>query len=476
MGVDPIACSSEWDCGVGERCVDANCVCVGCACSQAPPPSGTIEAPYEQAIPIELGARPECGSDLDCEPLGYCNGSQCIETTACVEDIDCYEDWPEEPRFCVDGLCKPIDCADNLDCPDVALCEGECKWVAVLPDCVNVPSFDALIADTLVTPDSAAVVILDLDVDGRDDLAVLDDGALHWLMSTGVGFAVPIPWPVDPGTQPIALGRADIHGDGADELLVGHVGVLGVEILVAGAAGIQSAGFVATVDAPELPTAMDVDYDGLPDLVSGTTIEGATTLIQAQLGDGTGTFASLWTDDVEPFDWIGPFPAMDWTATCGRALASGETDFLGLRRLDHQGRNGGKFLVFGQPTAGQMILGETPTHPAGIIASAPFDDRGVLYIYQSGAPDHLVQLLPMPDDVVLVSSGGQTHHAIIDHGAEMAEFVELSGSPLAPVCRGSLGFALDVEQLAVGDFDADGREDMLGRGSDGIMRVWYSRE
>lgn len=477
MDTTPDTCSSEWDCGVGERCMDASCVCVGCACSQGAASPGTIDPFEEESIPVELGQNPEpeCGDDTDCEPLEYCDAGHCVETTACVDDLDCYEDWPHEPRFCVDGVCKPIPCTDDLDCPDVALCEGECQWIEVVPDCVSPPAFDELTADTLVSPDSAAVVSLDLDVDGRDDLAVLDDGALHWVISTGASFAEPTAWAGDPGMQAVALARADIHGDGVDELLAGHVGVLGIEILAVGEAGPQFAHFVATAGAPNHPTAIDVDYDGLPDLVSGTTVEGLTTTIEAQLGDGTGTFASLWLDDVEPFDSIGPLPAFDWEVVCGRALAAGETEFLGARRLDHEGVESGSYILFGRPSAGEMILDETLAHAAGILATVHLDDRGVLYLYEAGSPYQLVELAPAPDDVVLVSPDGQTHYAIIDHGAEAAEFVELAGSPLTPVCRGSLGFPLDVEQLGVGDFDGDGREDVFGRGADGVVRVWYSR-
>lgn len=478
MDTSPETCSSEWDCGVGERCEDASCVCVGCACSQGAASPGTIDRFEEQTVPVELGQEPEpeCGDDTDCEPLEYCDGWQCVETTGCIDDLDCYEDWPNEPRFCVDGVCKPIPCVDDLDCPDTALCEDECQWIDVVPDCVSPPAFDELIADTLVSPDAAAVVSLDLDLDGRDDLAVLDDGALHWLISTGASFAAPTAWAGDPGTQPVSLARADIHGDGVDELLAGHVGMFGVEILVVSEAGPQLAEFVATAGAPNQPTAIDVDYDGLPDLVAGTTVEGLTTTIEAQLGDGTGTFASLWMQDVEPFESIGPLPAFDWDVVCERALAAGETDYLGARPLDHEGVESGSAIIFDRPTVGERILDETPSHAAGILATLQLDDRGVLYVYEAGTPYQLVDLSPAPDDVVLVSPDGQTHYAIIDHGAEPAEYVEFTGSPLTPVCRGSLGFPLDVEQLGAGDFDGDGREDVFGRGADGVVRVWYSRE
>jgi hypothetical protein len=69
-----------------------------------------------------------------------------------------------------------------------------------------------------------------------------------------------------------------------------------------------------------------------------------------------------------------------------------------------------------------------------------------------------------------------THHALIDHGVDEAEFVEFKRMPLAPLCRGSLGFPLDTVALDVGDFDGDGREDLLGRGADGVLRTWLSRD
>jgi hypothetical protein len=122
-----------------------------------------------------------------------------------------------------------------------------------------------------------------------------------------------------------------------------------------------------------------------------------------------------------------------------------------------------------------MFIAETATQPGRIVASAPLVDRGVLLVREVGTSSHYIELSPEPGDVALVSPGGQTSHVIIERGVEPAEFVELSGSPFVPVCRGSLGVALDVVELQVGDFDGDGREDLLGRGDDGVLHVWYSR-
>lgn len=478
----PAECTTEWDCGVGERCVEQSCVCMmGCGCSLgASEQPDTVEEPdIVETLPVELGQRPEpeCGDDMDCDPLEYCDpesGYMCVETTDCVEDIECLEDWPEEHRFCIDGLCKPLDCTSDADCPDTALCQGECEWIEVLPDCADVPVFEQGSAGTLLLPETASVLVVDLDADGRDDLALLDDGAVYWVMSTGVGFDAPSAWPVEPGVLPVGLGRADIHGDGVDELLVGYAGEVGVEILELGEAGPQLLQFVATSAEPHIPSAVDLDFDGLPDLVVAMTAEGATTLMEAQLGDGTGTFGPLWADDVNPFTWVGPTDVYEMT--CARMLVSNQPDFLGVRRFDYQGEQGVYYEVFDRPIMGQMLFGETPAHPSGIVATAAHADRGLLQIHQRPSTRQFVELSPAPDEVVLANLHGQAHHAIIDRGAELAEFVEFTGNPLTPACRGSFDFALDAEQLGVGDFDGDGRADLLERRIDGTLNVWYSRD
>jgi hypothetical protein len=472
---DPVqSCTSEWDCGVGERCVEGSCACVGCACSRAgAAPPDTVEAEEEPSIPIEIGV-PGCSEDSDCPPLEYCSGGACVETTACVDDLDCRDEWPESDRFCVDDLCQHLDCDDDLDCPDGALCDDGCRWLELVADCVDVPSFDEVLAHTLTTPDVGAVVVLDLDADGHDDLAILEDGALAWVMSTGVGFDPPTPWVAEPGAEIVAIGRADIHGDGIDELLVSHAGAIGVEFLLVGPDGPQHGGFVETMAVPEAATTMDVDFDGLPDLVSGTAVVGPETLVQAQLGDGSGTFETLWADTVTPFELDQPFALHDQPSVCERALVSLEPDFFGARRLDHEGVRSPLVIIDRLITAHANFV-ETVPRPAGHVATAPLVGRGVLFLVQEDEREH-IEVAPEPAAVALLSQdGASVHHVIIDRGVEAAQFVEVAGDPLVAGCRGSLGFALGAIELDVGDFDGDARDDLLGRGADGSLRVWYSR-
>ncbi len=477
------SCTTEWDCGVGERCLDGSCTCLGCACQSPRVAPGTIDAPDsdddERPVFFDV-SRPECGEDSDCAQLEYCEGFQCVETTACVEDIDCRADWwPESNRFCIDGLCQGINCYDQGDaaCPDGSLCVHgvTCTWLELAPICEEVPKFQAAIVHTLDAPDAATFVILDVNLDDRDDIVVLENGFIFWLTSNGSGFDSPTPWAVEPGTQIVAIAAADIHGDGVDELLVSHAVPLGVEILAAGGSWPQWVGFAETMSVPEAARALDVDFDGLPDIVTGSSVIGPMTLVEAQLGDGTGTFEPLWTEEIEPFEFSQPVPVYDEALQCTRALGALETEALGVRRLHHEGVEFGHYHVVARPTVGHMFVLETPQAPGGFVATTALTDRGAL----SFPPQVNLEILPEPGAVVLLSRetrGLGIRHAIVDHGVEPAEFVEFEGDPQVPLCRGSLGFPLDAVALGVGDFDGDGREDLLSQGTDGVLRTWLSRD
>jgi hypothetical protein len=482
---DPMqACSTEWDCGVGERCLEGFCACLGCACESPNIAPATIGAPDEDdpEVPVFLDiVIPECIEDADCGVLEYCWDNECDETTACVDDLDCREDWwPEQDRFCIDDLCKRQGCnydtQGDTSCVDGSLCAGSrCRWLAIVPSCVDTPAFHEVVAHTLNAPDNADIVILDVDLDERDDIVVLDDGFIYWLRSTGVGFDPPTPWSVEPGTQFVTIAGADVHGDGVDELLVAQADPLGVEILAVGPSWPQWIGFAETMAVPEVATMLDVDYDGLPDLVTSASVPGPMTLVEARLGDGTGTFGPWWTESLDPsVEFSQPAPAWDNATGCSRALGSIEIEDEELRawHLEYDGAHSYNNVV-NRIVAGHMFFPETPEYPPGFVATAALVDRGVLF---HDGDVGFVEIEPTPESVVFMSRDPGVQHALVDHGVDMAEFVEFVGSPIEPICRGNLGFALDAAALDVGDFDGDGREDLLSRGADGLLRAWLSRD
>jgi hypothetical protein len=483
---DPVlACTTEWDCGIGERCLEGACACLGCACQSPSIAPATIGALDEDEVPIfiDLGPIPdapwECEQAADCGPLEACETHQCVPTSNCVEDLDCHADWwPEFDRFCADGMCQPIGCDYALDgdagCPGGSLCELDegCKWLEVAPDCSGAPLFEELMVHALDTPESANVVILDVNVDGRDDIVVLENGFIYWFTSIGVGFEPLTPWMVEPGTQFVGIARGDVHADGVDELMVLQADPVGIEFLATGPSWPQWVGFAETMAVPEAASMMDVDYDGLPDLVTGTLVDGPMTQVEAWLGDGSGTFGPLWTEAVEPFVFSQLVPRWDDELECTRHLDALESLELATRVLNHEGIDAGIRLV-GHTVAGHTIHPGGEGYSSGFLATAALVDRGALFIRGTTTP---TQIGPGPGPIELVHRNESWKHGIIDHGVEMAEFVRLGGNPLQVSCRGSLGFALDAVALHPGDFDGDGRDDLLSEGTDGLLRAWLSRD
>ncbi len=477
-GEPPVACTSESDCSVGERCVGGTCTCMGCACEQpAPAPMPAWEPADPTPVSLDI-SEPECGTDADCGPLHYCDASECVATSACTEDVECRDQWGN--RFCIEGLCRSIYCYydefEDSQCPAGSLCDDRtCTWIEVLPQCEQAPHFELVVAHVTSDPE-ASFVVLDLDSDGRDDIALLETGVVSRVMSTGTGFEAAATLPTEPGAQLVAIARADVHGDGSEELLISHAGRSGVEIFTT-AGSLESAGFVATLHVPEQATTLDVDYDGLPDLVTGTDIDLLDHL-QVQLGDGSGAFAPLWqADDVDPFVFGAPYAAYDEPDECRRTLTSYEGDFLGGRRFDYEEIHSGIWKLTKRPVTSHMVYAATPTRTQGHVATASLIDRGVLFHHnREGEVNQWIELPPEPSAVAFARLGqaATTNHALIDLGPTPASFIEFAG--LDPSCRGELDGAFDAAKLEVGDFDGDDREDVLARGHDGILRVWFSRD
>lgn len=406
-------------------------------------------------------------------------GLSCIETTACVEHEDC-RDWGN--RFCEEGLCRMVSCyypsSGDDGCPVGSLCDThQCRWLEIVPSCGAAPQFEFAEPFTLVDPDVGAIVVLDLDADGSDDFAVLEDGELSFVMAAGgASFDAPILHAAEPGAQMISLAVGDVHGDGQAELLIGHASPTGVEVLGAGDPPTQLA-FVETEEVPAHIAILDVDYDGLPDLVTDAPLD-QTNRVSAQIGDGLGAFGPLWSIDAEPpFEFGQPYPAYDELEDCRRALTSVEDDFIGARRLEYDDVPQSLYVVIGRLANDVALYGFAGPDPRGHVGTAGLSDRGVLFHRDHGGGDeHHVELAADPGAVALAHlRADDSRHVLIDYGQAPTVFVELSGAPLIPQCRGELGFGHDAADFQIGDFDGDGREDVLARLRDGRVEVWFSR-
>ncbi|MFO7567929.1 MAG: FG-GAP-like repeat-containing protein [Enhygromyxa sp.] len=483
-------CSSEWDCEVGERCVEGSCSCVGCGCqagnAASDPEHDNLDEGLPDPTPYYFDIHvPACAVDSDCDPFEYCEGVDCVQTTACTEDAECHETWGNS-RYCIEDLCRPIYCYyqehGDSQCPADSICHGSvCTWVEDLPECLTAPQFDRVVAHTLADPEGARIVILDLDADGLDDLAVLDEGVLELIISSPAGFDAPTTWTPQPGGEIVAIARGDVHGDGIDELLIGYAGLIGVEI-VSTAGALEQLGFVDLQQIPEQLATLDLDFDGLPELVTGTVL-GDLHRVEALLGDGLGGFSPLWHDEATLFEFLTPYPSLDDRDECRRTLATLEPIDLGHRiggrRFTHERLRAGHYVWVRRAMTASQVYAATASRPLGQISTAPLAGRGMLVHVNDELAAHRHVEIPLdPGAVALVQlqRSGAVHHALVDHGQAPASFVEFVGEQLDPSCRGVLELPLDATTLQVGDFDGDGREDLLARAGDGKLWAWFARD
>ncbi len=137
------ACSTEWDCGVGERCLDGLCTCLGCACQSPASSRARIAAPesIEDEVPVSWTSSPRMPRGHGLRSARDLLRRRCVETTACVEHEATTRTGFRSDQLASTTCARPINQSTPMVTPVVlwGLAHYSCQWLQVVPSCADVP-------------------------------------------------------------------------------------------------------------------------------------------------------------------------------------------------------------------------------------------------------------------------------------------------------------------------------------------------
>ncbi len=269
-----------------------------------------------------------------------------------------------------------------------------------------------------------ALVVADFDQDGRQDLAVANEGSANVSVLWGYGpvFAPAFSFVV--GAGPVALVAADVDEDGYPDLVTANRDAGSVSVARGRGDGTFHPALGHALDAAARDVAVgDVDGDGLPDVVAARDDPLAPVVWLRGLGGGALDAPRV----LGPGGAAARVAVLERDDAPGDAVAVVDPDARVLRLLAHDG------------AGGFAVLAELPT-PAGPGALLVSDLDG------DGADD---LVLAAADDGVVAC-----YRALGD--GSFADGVETPAG-VAPVA------------LAVSDVQGDERADVVVAGADGAL-------
>jgi hypothetical protein len=328
---------------------------------------------------------------------------------------------------------------------------------------------------TIVTaPRRAALAAGDMNRDGRLDL-VLADGISTVTVGLGDGFgSCSLGTPVTVGSQPVAIAVADVNGDGRLDAITANAGSNNVSVLLGtGAGGFAAPTNFATGAAPNSIAVGDLNADGRPDLV---TTSGAGQM-SVLLNSGSGAFAA-------PQQY--PVGGMPLAAAIGDLNADGRPD------VATTSFSSGAVSVFTNNGAGALTLAGTVTISGSPQAIAVTD------INRDGKADLVVSNRTFNGELIVLIGNGTAGFAprppvlagrfpsaiaVGDFNADGKDDVAITGLQAAVLLGDGLGGlgspngvsvfpSSGVSALVAGDFDHDGRLDLVTNEDGSFDRIW----
>jgi len=281
----------------------------------------------------------------------------------------------------------------------------------------------------LSAPGAVAVAVEDFDGDGRDDLAVATGAGEPTMIflnaadpnSADAGPFTSLAVSTDDSSEAAAIAAGDLDGDGSADLVVANSDGPNHVLFNNGSAGFETTALESGAGASNAVAMADVDGDGLLDVVFAN--EGMNT-VHRNLGSRQFTAG----------EDVGEGPS---TGVAAADLAGDSRPELVFANLDADAG------VYSRADVSYANTASLETGPATSVAAIDFD--------ADGADDLAFGRSASADLVFLNTSGGTASFSVAERLADS-----------------------HTVGLLLGDFDADGRNDIVAIGAAGTHRLYTS--
>lgn len=318
-----------------------------------------------------------------------------------------------------------------------------------------------------------ALVAVDLDLDGKLDLAVAQSGTNTVKVLSGNGdgtFGVGVP-PLGTGLSPVAIAAADLNGDSWPDIVTADNVASAVSVILQNGAGgftfLPRTGYAVGTN-PSAVALLNLEGSAAPDIAVTKNESSGVQRLSVLRNDGAGGF---------------PFPRADYPVrNSPQAITPFDFDSDGLPDLAVPCRSADAVVVLVQrppflSAAGKADVRDTPRGAA----AGDFDGDGDLDLAVANSVDDTLSLLngdgagglsqyttlPVAGAEAVVASDfnrdGRLDLAASAPGEatpSLAVFFGAGGGVFAPQPLLALGVGVVPDDLVAGDFDEDGDFDL----------------
>jgi len=372
--------------------------------------SSSADAPATTDEPERCDSGWVCGDDDE-----VCVHGSCVPRGPCDDPGDC-----TAPEVCVAESCVPPGpCDDGVDCSDGEICEqGVCELAEIVPAC---PELLALTVELSLEQPATELRFRDADGGGLRALDIAS-GAEIWEVAGGMQDAVSL---LSADGDVLLMRTADLDFDGREELLIVQPTLW---ILDAATSAVWKWSDTSSADLEDL---------AIGSLPSGTEPR-AWALWHCPYPEGCGGEVEIASFDA-PGDgtllFSGGQARLEPLLAIATARLDDTTQVLVVDSTD-------ALFIHGGGPLGQLTVHDVAVRGAGVLETGDLDESGF---------DEIVRLAPAESQTI-------------------ASLYESDGLAVNVTLRAR--FPGELQRLALGDVDGDGRLDAVLAGGERVV-VWF---